>query len=191
MGVSTLAATISAPLTADHGGLDAGRLLRSLLSLFLAAAILAFALPVAFGKGLPAGADPAQILSPAAPASIGASGGAGLSASGLVPGQSRATTIRVANTGGSAAAFSLGTRLADRVAPGGAPLSRALVVSVRSARTGAALYRGSLAALSGVRLGTIAAGAARAYRVAVALPEVAGNSVAGSALAARLVWSAS
>jgi hypothetical protein len=107
MGVSTLAATASAPLTGVRGGLDATRLLRAFLSLALAAGVLA----------------------------------------------------------------------------------RALVLDVRGVG-GVELYRGSLAGLSRVGLGTLPAGAARTYRVTVALAAGAGNEVAGSSLGARLVWSA-
>jgi hypothetical protein len=185
MGVSTLAATASAPLTGVRGGFDATRLLRALLSLALAAAVLAIALPAAFGSGLPAGADPSQLLATSAPASVQTAGIAQLSASGLVPGEGRTSSIRVANGGGSAAAFTLGAQLAGR----SGALARALVIDVRGA-SGAELYRGSLAGLSRVGLGTLPAGAVRTYRVTVALAAGAGNALAGSSLGARLVWSA-
>jgi hypothetical protein len=186
MGVSTLAATASAPLTEVSGGLDATRMLRALLSLALAAAVLAIALPAAFGSGLPSGADPAQLLAPSAPASVETAGTAQLSAAGLVPGESRTSSIRVANGGGSAAAFALGAQVAGR----GDALARALVVGVSGAN-GAELYRGSLAGLSQVELGTLPAGAARSYRITVTLPAGVGDAVAGSSLAASFVWSAS
>jgi hypothetical protein len=166
--------------------------LRSALSLLVAVGILAVALPAAFGSGARgAGVDPVQVLSSGPLIAAETSGGDRLSIAGMVPGQSRSATIRVSNTGSAAAAFSLAAYIADRVGPGGAPLSAAMTLRVQPARSGGApLYIGSLAQMSRLALGRIPAGAERAFRFTVTLPGSTGNDVAGSSLSAGFAWSA-
>jgi hypothetical protein len=188
MGVSALAGTISAPLAARAGGIDAARWLRSLLSLALAAGILAVALPVAFGGGARgAGVDPVRVFSSSPVLAPDASGAAELSASGLVPGQSRSATIRVSNPG-SAASFSLSSHFADRTGPGGGALSGALLLRIEAARSGRTLFSGPLASMPRLALGRIGAGAERAYRFTVTLSRGAGNAIEGSSIDASFAW---
>ncbi len=118
------------------------------------------------------------------------SGGAQLSVSGLVPGQSRTALVRVANPG-SAAAFQLSTSFSDSVGAAGVPLSSVLRIEIATAGAGKALYSGPLAALQRLPLGSFADGAQRAYRFTVSLPAGAGNAVEGSALSAAFAWNAS
>lgn len=166
--------------------------LRSILSLLVAVGVLAGALPVAFGSGTRgAGVDPVQVFSSGPLVAVQSSGGAQLSAAGMVPGESRAATLRVLNAGSAPASFDLSSHVVDRVGPGGAPLSSALVLRVSSAGANSArLYSGPLGAMPRLRLGSIAAGAQRAYRFTVTLPAAAGNAVAGSASSAAFAWTA-
>ena len=189
--VSALAGTISAPFTAGTGGAAVARWLRPALSLVLAIAILAVALPAAFGAGASAGVDPVRVFSSDSLIAVQAGGGAQLSIDGIVPGQSRTATIRVSNAGSGASAFSLASRTTDRVGAGGAPLSAALRLRIAPAAGGPARYEGSLAGLSRLGLGRIAAGAERAYDFTVTLPRGVGNEVEGSTLSARFSWTAS
>jgi len=189
--VSALAGTISAPIAVRVDGIGAGRLFRSLLSLLVAAGILAVALPVAFGSGAQgAGTNPAQVFSSGSLLAPDASGTAQLSVSGLVPGQSRTATIRVVNPG-SASTFSLTGRVADRVGSGGVALSSALRLEIDAVGSGKALYSGSLASMPRLALGGFAAGAQHIYRFTVSLPAGVGNGVAGSATSAGFAWNAS
>lgn len=52
MDMTALTGTVAPPLAGSSGGLGAAWWLRSILSLLLAAAILAVALPAAFGAGI-------------------------------------------------------------------------------------------------------------------------------------------
>jgi hypothetical protein len=188
--VSALAGTISAPFVVRGDGIGAGRWLRSILSLLVAIGILAVALPVAFGAGASGtGVDPVQVFSSSPLVSVDAGGGAQLSTEGMVPGQSRSATIRVANTGTAPATFSLTSRIVDRVGGGGMPLSSALFLRIESA-AGRALYSGPIGELPRLGLGSIAAGSERAYRFAVALPGSVGNEIEGSSLSAGFAWNA-
>ncbi|HEX3324147.1 MAG TPA: hypothetical protein VHR65_03255 [Solirubrobacterales bacterium] len=189
MSVSALAGTISAPFAARTGGIDAARWLRSALSLLVAIGILAVALPVAFGSGARgAGVDPVQVFSSGSLVAAQTSGGAQLSVEGLIPGQSRSATIRVANSGAAPAAFSVAARVADTAGAGGAPLSGALALRVEPAGAGSQLYSGPIGGMPRLALGSIAAGATRVYRFTVTLPRNAGNAIEGSALGADFVW---
>ena len=189
--VSALAGTITAPFAVRQDGLDAMRWLRSGLSLALALGILAIALPLAFNPGARgAGVDPMQVFSSGSAVAVNASGGVHLSAEGLIPGQSRTGTIRVSNAGSDASSVLLAAHFADRVAPGGAPLSSALDLRIASS-SGATLYRGALAGLGHLSLGRIEAGSARAFDFTVSLPRSVGNEVEGSKLSAGFSWTAS
>jgi hypothetical protein len=191
MGVSALAGTIAAPFAARQPGLGAAWWLRSILSLFAAVAILAVAMPAAFGSsGSSSGVNPVQVFSSGPLIAAEASGGGELSIAGMAPGQSRSATIRVSNTGSGIAAFSLAAHLVDRVGPGGAPLSAAMSLRILSVGGGAPLYAGSLAQMPRLALGRIAAGGEQAYRLTVALPNSVGNEVAGSSLSAGFAWNA-
>jgi hypothetical protein len=115
--MSALAGTISSPWTASRGP-GAAWWLRSLVSLLAALGILAVALPAAFGSGSGGrgeGLDPVQVL--------GTSSEGRLSIDGMVPGRSGSAIVRLFNVGSGTAAFSLTARIADRLGPGGAPLS--------------------------------------------------------------------
>jgi hypothetical protein len=165
--------------------------LRSTLSLLVAVAILAVALPAAFGSGARgAGVDPVQVFSSGPLIGAETSGGGQLSLAGMVPGQSRSATIRLSNTGSAAAAFGLTTHVVDRIGSGGAPLSGAMTLRVQSAGASAPLYVGTLAEMPRLALGRVPAGGERAYRFTVALPSSVGNEVAGSSLSAAFAWNA-
>lgn len=167
------------------------RWLRSALSLALALGILAVVLPMAFNAGARgAGVDPVQVFSSGPAVSIDASGGARLSLSGIVPGESRTATIRVSNAGSAAAGFALTTNLNDRVGPGRQPLSEALDLRIVSS-SGRVLYDGVLAGLDRLQLGQVGAGQARAFGFTVSLPGSVGNEVEGSTLSAGFAWQAS
>jgi hypothetical protein len=191
LSVSALAGTVAAPFAARRGGFDAMRWLRSGLSLALALAILAIALPLAFNSGARgAGVDPVQVFSSGSAVAVDASGGVHLSAEGLIPGQGRTGTIRVSNAGSGASSILLAAHFADRVAPGGAPLSSVLDLRIASS-SGATLYRGTLAGLGRLSLGRIEAGLTRAFDFIVSLPRSVGNEVEGSKLRAGFSWTAS
>jgi hypothetical protein len=165
--------------------------LRSTLLLLVAIGILAISLPAAFGSGRHGtGVDPVQVFSSGPLIAAETSGSDRLSIDGMVPGQSRSATIRLSNTGSAAAVFGLSTHIADRVGPGGAPLSGAMTLRVQPADGGAPLYTGTLAQMPHLALGRIPAGSARAYRFTVALPRSAGNDVAGASLSAGFAWTA-
>jgi hypothetical protein len=189
VGVSALAGTIAAPWTERRSGPGVAWWLRSAISLLAAVGILAIALPVAFGSGGARGADPVQVFSSGQLISVEAGGGAQLSIAGMVPGESRSATVRVANTGAASAAFSLAVRTADRVGAGGGALSDALILRIESAR-GAVLYSGPIGQVPRLGLGDLGAGAERAYRFAVTLPSEVGNEVEGAALSAGFAWTA-
>jgi len=163
--------------------------LRSALSLLLAVAILAVALPVAFGSGAQgAGVDPVEVYASSSLLSPAAAGTAQLSVSGLVPGQSRSALVRVGNPG-SAAVLSLSSQVADQSA--GAALSSVLLLKVEAAGSGETLFNGSLARMHRLGLGRFAAGAQHSYRFTVTLPGSVGNEVAGSSMSAAFAWTAS
>ncbi len=166
------------------------RWLRAGLSLALALAILAIALPAAFNAGARgAGVDSVQVFSSSPAVAVSTSGGAQLSVGGLVPGQSRMATIRLSNAGSGASSFALAADLTDQVAPGGTPLSSVLDLRIASPG-GAVLYEGGLAGLHRLPLGTIAAGGTRAFDFTVTLPGSVGNEVQGSTLSAGFSWTA-
>jgi hypothetical protein len=161
--------------------------MRSALSLLLAIAILAIALPAAFGSGPKgAGGDPVEVYSSASLVSPAAGGMARLSVSGLVPGQSRSALVRVGNPG-SAALFGLSSQVTGRATA----LAGALLLKIEAAGSGRMLFSGSLAQMHRLGLGRFAAGAQHAYRFTVTLPSSAGNEVAGSSMSAAFAWSAS
>jgi len=169
--------------------MGASQWLRSLLSFVLAVAILAVALPVAFGSGARgAGVNPVEVYSSGSLLSPSASGTAQLSVSGLTPGQSRSTIVRVANPG-SAAVLSLSSRVTDR--SGGAPLASALLLRIEAAGSGKTVFSGPLARMPRLTLGGFATGVQRAYRFTVTLPGGTGNEVEGSALSVVFAWAAS
>jgi hypothetical protein len=190
MGVSALTGAIAAPVVIQRGGMGAARWLRSILSLLAAAAVVAIALPVAFSSGAGgAGVDSVQVFSSGPLLSTDTSGGARLSMAGIVPGESRSATIRVSNDGAGPALLSVSAHLVDQVGPGGAPLSGALALRVEAVGSGAApLYSGPIGAMPRLRLGGIAAGAERDYRVSVTLPASVGNEIRGSSLSAAFAW---
>lgn len=191
MGVTAFAETLAAPLVARRSGLGVTWWLRSALSLLVVVAILAVALPAAFGSGVRgAGVDPVQVFSSGSLVSVEAGGEAQLSVAGMVPGQSRSATIRLSNTGSAAAALSLAERFVDRAGPGAVPLSRAINLRVQAVGAARPLYSGSLGRLGRIPVGRIPAGGQRRYRFIVTLPQSVGNEVAGSSLSAGFAWAA-
>jgi hypothetical protein len=191
MSVSALAGTISAPFATRQGSFDAMRLLRSGFSLALALGILAIALPMAFNAGARgASVDPVRVFSSNPAVAVSTSGSAQLSVGGLVPGQSRTAMIRVSNAGSEASSFALAADLAERVAPGGTPLSSVLDLRIASPG-GAVVYDGTLVGLHRLSLGQIDAGATRALSFTVTLPGSVGNEVQGSTLSTGFSWTAS
>jgi hypothetical protein len=190
VGVSALAGTISAPFAVGGGSIGASRWLRPVLSLLAAIGILAVALPAAFSSGATgAGVNPVEVFSTGSLVSVEAGGGARLSIAGMVPGEGRSATIRVANTGAEPATFSLAPHVVDRVGAGGARLSDALVLRIETP-AGRTLYSGPIGRMPRLGLGGIAAGSERAYRFAVTLPGRVGNEVEGASLSAGLSWNA-
>lgn len=192
MGVSALAGTVAAPWAARSDEWRGATWLRSTLSLLVSVAILAVALPGAFGsvggaKG--SGTDPLRVFSSGPAVALDAAGGARLSVDGLVPGQSRTAVVRLSNAGSEPAALSLSARLSDRVAPGGIALSSVLGLRISTPR-GAVLYDGALSGLRYLRLGQVGAGASRAFDFTVTLPRGVGNGVQGSTLGAGFSWTA-
>jgi len=192
--VSALVETAAAGwgLEATGGGRSFGWWLRSLLSLAVAFGVIAVAMPIAFGGGARgAGVDPVQVFSSGSLISLETSGAGQLSIDGITPGQSRSQTVRISNPRSAETAVSLTTRIADRVGPGGTPLSSALVLRVeRAGDSGAPIYAGPIGRMPRLGLGSIPAGAERAYRIAVTLPAEVGNEVAGASLSAGFVWAA-
>lgn len=191
--MSALAGTIAAPMAARHRPLGAAFWLRSVLSLLVAVGILAVALPVAFGSasgGQGGAADPLRVFSSGPLTAPQVGGVTELSVAGMVPGQTRSATIRVANPASGTVALTLGAQLSDRPVPVGGGLTEALMLRIESA-TGTVLYGGPIGQMPDLRLGELAAGAQRAYRFTVSLPAGVGNQVAGSSLGARFAWSAS
>ncbi len=188
--MSALVGTISAPFAAGPNSIGIARWLRSGLSLVLAIGILAIALPAAFGSGAGAGADPLRVFSSGPLVAAQTVGGAQLSMVGIVPGQSRMAMVRVSNLGAETAGFSLASRTADQVGPGGEALSKAMTLRIEVAGNGPVLYQGSLGGLSRLALGRIPAGGERTYRFTVALPGSVGNAVEGSSLSAGFAWNA-
>ena len=167
-----------------------GRWLRAGLSLAVAVAILAIALPVAFGAGRQGGGvSPLKVFSSGSALTVDASGSAQLSVSNLVPGQSRTAAVRLSNAGSGVSLLTLSTRLADRVAPGGKPLSSLLRLRIASP-SGTVLYDGALGGLRRLRVGRIGPGASRAFDFTVTLPRNADNEVEGSMLSAGFAWTA-
>jgi hypothetical protein len=134
--------------------------------------------------------DPGQVFASGPLAVADAGGGAQLSVAGMVPGESRSSIIQVSNNGSGVGSFGVSSRLVDRMGPGGAPLSQALILRIEAAGSGASLYSGPIGAMPHLRLGDIAGGAMRAYRFTIALPVAAGNEFAASRLSASFAWTA-
>jgi hypothetical protein len=191
MGVSALAGTIAAPWTEKESAPRAGRWPRAIASFAAAAGILAVALPVAFGNGLHGGpgVNPIRVLSSGDLIAPEVSGGTQLSIAGMVPGQSRSATVRVANGGAGTVALSVAPEVLDRPGNGGGRLSEALSLRIESA-SGSALYSGPIGHMPRLDLGRVAAGAQRALRFTVTLPRGAGNALEGASLSAGFSWAA-
>ena len=192
MGVSALAGTVAAPWMARSNAPGAGWWIRAVVSSVVAIGIFAIALPVAFGSGLRGGAgvNPVRVFSSGGLIAPEVSGETQLSVAGLVPGQSRSATVRVANDAAGAASLSVAPEVADRQAAAGERLSEALTLRVESA-AGSLLYSGPIGRMPRLRLGAIAAGAERAYRFTVTLPRAVGNGIEGSSLSAGFAWNIS
>ncbi len=183
--------TIAAPWVGRSNAPGAGWWLRAFLSSIVAVAILAVALPVAFGSGLHGGAagSPVHVFSSGDLIAPEVSGGTRLSIAGMVPGQSRSATVRVANSGAGAAVLGVAPEVVDRPAASGGKLSESLALRIESA-SGAVLYNGPIGRMPRLVLGGLAAGAQRVYRLTVTLPGSAGNGLEGAALSAGFAWTA-
>jgi hypothetical protein len=136
------------------------------------------------------GADLAGVFS-TGPLAV-AGGSAVFDARALAPGQTVTGSVVLSNDGGAPGRFWLGTDIsAGTSSPAGSDLGRALqVVVTEVGGAGRSLYRGTLAGLSAVDLGTFTPRAVRAFRVAVTLPRQVAAYVAGDALSVRLHWTA-
>ncbi len=149
---------------------------------------------ICYGVALPrpaaAGAELAGVFSNGPLAIAGDS--AAIDARGLAPGQTVTGSVVLSNDGGSPGRFWLGSDVAAATTtPAGSDLSSALrVVVTEVGGEGRALYRGTLAGLSAVDLGTFAPRAVRVYRFAVTLPRQVAASMAGESLSVRLRWTA-
>jgi hypothetical protein len=124
------------------------------------------------------------------------SGTAVLSAGRLLPGESVAGTVRLANTGDAPGMLELdATGVQDTPGAGGGRMSAALVMRVDDVTAApVTVFNGPLAGLSGARLGRLDAGAARRYRVVATLPDSgpfgADNALQGAATRLDLSWHA-
>lgn len=190
--MSALAGTISAPLSVRVNGAGIALWLRAILSLLVAAGILAVALPVAFGSGAKgAGVDPVQVFSSGSLVAAETSGGGQLSIGSMVPGESRLATIRVSNANSGPVELSLAVRAVDQVGPAGVALSDAMTLRIEAAAGGPVLYDGPIGQMQRLGMGSTPAGAAHAYRFTVTLPRDVGNEVQGSSMSAGFTWNAS
>jgi hypothetical protein len=189
--VSALAGTIAVPWAGKSNAPGAGWWLRAIASSIVAIGILAVALPVAFGSGPRGGSgtSPVRVFSSGDLIAPQISGETQLSIAGIVPGQSRSATVRVANGGRGAAALSVAPRVLDRPAASGERLSQALALRIESA-SGDVLYSGPIGRMPRLELGRVAAGGRRSYRFTVTLPGDAGNGLEGSSLSAGFSWNA-
>lgn len=140
-------------------------------------------------------ASPADVFSGGAPAVAGGHAPA-LDASGLAPGQTVSGGFVISNDGGAAGRFTLGTGpLVDKPGAGGESLAQALQLVITDVTDRSAprdVYRGAVAGLRGLDLGSFAAGAVRAYRYTVTFPreQAAGSTFAGSSLSVAFDWTA-
>src|SRR5206468_9553064 len=107
------------------------------------------------------------------------------------PGGSVSGAVTVSNTGDVAGAATLAaTDARDAPGPGGAPLSPRLVVEVTDSAAGT-VYRGLLATMPSVALGTYAPGDQRTYTFRVTLPDgtpAADDALQGSETTVRFQW---
>jgi hypothetical protein len=143
-------------------------------------------------------------LSPASPADVFSSGSPAVAGGkapmldfqGLTPGQTVGGGFVISNDGGAAGRFTLRiSPLVDQPGADGGSLADALQLVVTDVTDPAAprdVYRGALAGLSGLDLGSFAAGAVRSYRFAVTFPreQSAASTFAGSSLSVAFDWTA-
>lgn len=114
----------------------------------------------------------------------------------LAPGHTATGSVVLANEGDAPGRFTLRTSsLVDMPGPAGGSLARTLrltVTDVTAAGAPQRLYDGPLAGFSGVDVGPLAPGAARAFRIAVTFPQqtVGGAAFAGSAVSIAFDWTA-
>ena len=119
-----------------------------------------------------------------------------LDAKGLAPGQTLGGGFVVSNDGGTVGRFTLGTGpLVDKPGADGGSLAQTLQLVVTDVTDRAAprdVYRGAVAGLRGLDLGSFAAGAVRAYRFTVTFPreQAAASTFADSNLSVAFDWTA-
>jgi hypothetical protein len=104
-----------------------------------------------------------------------------LSAAGLAPGGSAEGSVTVANTGETAAGFTL-----SRGATG--QLAASLTLRVEDLSAGTVTYDGPLAGMNPRALGRFAPGEARTFSFRATLPGTADNAYAGSTASVRFDW---
>lgn len=140
-------------------------------------------------------ASPADVFSSGSAAVAGGKASA-LDAKGLAPGQTISGGFVVSNDGGTAGRFTLGTGpLVDKPGADGGSLAQTLQLVVTDVTDRAAprdVYRGAVAGLRGLDLGSFAAGAVRAYRFTVTFPreQAAASTFADSNLSVAFDWTA-
>ena len=112
----------------------------------------------------------------------------------IEPGQTLTGSVVVANDGDAPGRFALRTgELVDDPGPAGGSLARTLrltITDVTCASSPRSIYEGSLTGLSSVALGTLDAGAVRAYRIALTFPlqDAGSTAFAGSVLSVAFAW---
>jgi hypothetical protein len=165
------------------------RIAATLLIVLLTAAILA---------GIVAqwsAASPTGLFSGDAAAVAGGKASA-LDAKGLAPGQTVSGGFVISNDGAAAGRFTLGTGpLVDKPGADGGSLAQALHLVVTDVTDAAAprdVYRGPLAGLHGLDLGSFSAGAVKSYRFTVTFPRelAAGSTFAASSVSVAFDWTA-
>lgn len=140
-------------------------------------------------------ASPADVFSNGSAAVAGGTAPA-LEAKGMAPGQTIRGGFVISNDGRAAGRFTLGAGpLVDKPGAGGGSLAQALRLVVTDVTDQAAprdVYRGAVAGLRALDLGSFAAGAVRAYRFTVSFPreQAVGSTFAGSSLSVALDWTA-
>jgi hypothetical protein len=152
------------------------------LTAWAAAGALASERPARLGT-LEAGGD-VRLASPE-------DGTAVLVADRMVPGDSVAGTVALANTGEADGSLTLTrSRLEDFPGASGSPLSAALELRVQdvSGSVPRTAYAGWLSDFRAVDLGRLAAGERRVYALSATLPAAAGNSAQGASTRIDLAW---
>ena len=175
--------------TATRSRATGSRIVATLVIVLLTAGILA-GVVVQWSAASPAGIFSAD------PMAVAGGKTSALDARGMAPGQTVSGGFVISNDGGAAGRFTLGTgSLVDEPGADGGSLAQALQLVVTDVTDRTAprdVYRGAVAGLHGLDLGTLAAGAVRAYRFTVSLSreQATGSTFAGSSLSVAFDWTA-